>query len=87
MSCWQRQEPHPTILVTILSGHEKELRMSKSLPVPSSADAERSEERPGENHSRNPYEPPRIERLGNLRELLAKTGAAPDSPGPHPTRT
>jgi len=32
------------------------------------------------------YEPPRVERLGNLRELLAKTGAALDVPAHHPTR-
>ena len=51
--------------------------MSKSLPVPSSAALERSEECPGENNLGKPYEPPRIERLGNLRELLAKSGAAP----------
>jgi len=58
-----------------------------SLPVKSNADPKDSEERPGRNNLRKPYEPPRIERLGNLRELLAKTGAAPDLPGPHPTRT
>jgi hypothetical protein len=87
VSYWQRQEPGRTILVTIPSGHEKELRMSKSLPVSSSEEPERSEECTGENNLGKPYEPPRIERLGNLRELLAKTGAAPDSPGPHPRRT
>ncbi len=32
------------------------------------------------------YEPPRVERLGNLRELLAKTGPVPDVPGPNPYR-
>ena len=32
------------------------------------------------------YEPPRVERLGNLRELLAKTGGALDVPAHHPTR-
>jgi len=59
----------------------------KSLPVPSSSDPECSEECPDGSNLAKPYEPPRIERLGNLRELLAKTGAAPDLPGPHPTRT
>jgi len=61
--------------------------MSNSLPVPTNEEPERSEGCPGEGNSRKPYDPPRIERLGNLRELLAKTGAAPDVPGPHPTRT
>jgi len=87
VSYWQRQEPGRTILVTILSDRNKEKRMSKSLPVPSSAALERSEECQSENNLGKPYEPPRIERLGNLRELLAKSGATPDMAGPHPTRT
>ena len=61
--------------------------MSKSLPAPVGAASQSTEERSRRSDSRKPYEPPRIERLGNLRELLAKTGAAPDAPGPHPVRT
>jgi asparagine synthase (glutamine-hydrolysing) len=65
----------------------KRERMSKSLPAPSGTASESSEERSRQNGSPKPYEPPRIERLGNLRELLAKSGAAVDAPGPHPRRT
>ncbi len=60
--------------------------MAKSSPAPSSADPKGSEDTSKQSDSRKPYEPPRIERLGNLRELLAKSGAPGDTPGPHPTK-
>jgi len=58
--------------------------VANSLLAPSSAEPQRSDE--SSEQMSKPYEPPRIERLGNLRELLAKTGALPDVPGPNPYR-
>jgi len=57
-----------------------------SLLGSSGAEPERLDECSDQNHLPKPYEPPRIERLGNLRELLAKTGVRPDAPPPHPVR-
>jgi hypothetical protein len=61
--------------------------MPTTLPNTKNSNPERSEESSSQSSPRKSYEPPRIERLGNLRELLAKTGPAPDAPGPHPVRT
>lgn len=35
---------------------------------------------------RPPYEPPRLTRVGNLRELLGKSGTRFDTPNPHNRR-
>ena len=40
---------------------------------------------PGKPKDRS-YEPPRLTPVGNLRDLLGKSGPLPDRPGPNPTR-
>jgi len=52
---------------------------------PAPREEPRDEPKP-EERAPAPYEPPRLTRVGNLRDLLGKTGQNFDPPNPHQHR-